>query len=228
MPVFPVFHYLPEHAQTHVHWVGDAIQPPHPLSSPLPLYAAKSLQSCPTLYDPIDGSPPGSPIPGILQARTLEWVAISFSNAWKWKVKVKSLSRVQTLSDPMDCSPPGSSVHGIFQAKVLEWGAIAFSAPPVYIFYFDSPQTHFLKSQAIFAKLKKMLVTQLCLTFCDPMDCSSRILEVGCHFLLQGVFLTQDQTWVTCMAGGLFTIWATREALNLKKVKAKKKKKGLQ
>ena len=56
--------------------------------------AAKSLQSCPTLCDPIDGSPPGSPIPGILQARTLEWAASSFSNAWKWKVKVKSLSRV--------------------------------------------------------------------------------------------------------------------------------------
>ena len=57
--------------------------------------AAKSLQSCLTLCDPIDGSSPGSPIPGILQARTLEWVAISFSNAWKWKVKVKSLSGVQ-------------------------------------------------------------------------------------------------------------------------------------
>ena len=55
---------------------------------------AKSLQSCPTLCDPIDGSPPASPVPGILQARTLEWVPISFSNAWKWKVKVKSLSRV--------------------------------------------------------------------------------------------------------------------------------------
>ena len=59
--------------------------------------AAKSLQSCPTLCDSIDGSPPGSPIPEILQARTLEWVAISFSNAWKWKVKVKSLSRVRSL-----------------------------------------------------------------------------------------------------------------------------------
>ena len=80
--------------------------------------AAKSLQSCPTLCDLIDSSPSGSPVPGILQARTLEWVAISFSNAWKWKVKVKSLSRVRpTLRDPMDCSLPGSSVHGIFQAK---------------------------------------------------------------------------------------------------------------
>ena len=86
--------------------------------------AAKSFQSCPTLWHPTDGSPLGSPIPGILQARTLEWVAISFSNAWKWKVKVKSLSHVQ-LSDPVDCSPPGSSIHGIFQARVLEWGAIS-------------------------------------------------------------------------------------------------------
>ena len=62
--------------------------------------AAKSLQSCATLCDFIDGSPPGSPVPGILQARTLEWVAISFSNAWKWKVKVKTLSHVQLLATP--------------------------------------------------------------------------------------------------------------------------------
>ena len=62
--------------------------------------AAKSLQLCLTLCDPIDGSPLGSPVPGILQARTLEWVAISFSNAWKWKVKVKSLSRVWLFSTP--------------------------------------------------------------------------------------------------------------------------------
>ena len=57
--------------------------------------AAKSIQLCPTLCDPWDGGPSGFPIPGILQARTLEWVVISFSNAWKWKVKVKSLSRVR-------------------------------------------------------------------------------------------------------------------------------------
>ena len=89
--------------------------------------AAKSLQSCLSLCDPIDSSPPGSPVPGILQARTLEWVAISFSNAWKWKVKVKPLSCVW-LPHPMDCSLPGSSVHGIFQARALEWVAIAFSS----------------------------------------------------------------------------------------------------
>ena len=62
--------------------------------------AAKSLQSCPTLCDPIDSSPLGSPVPGILQARTLEWVAISFSNEWKWKMKVKSLSSVRPSATP--------------------------------------------------------------------------------------------------------------------------------
>ena len=62
--------------------------------------AAKLLQSCLTLCDPVDGSPPGSPVPGVLQARTLEWVAISFSNAWKWKVKVKLLSCVRLFATP--------------------------------------------------------------------------------------------------------------------------------
>ena len=88
--------------------------------------AAMSLQSCPTLCDPIDGSPPGSPLPGILQSRTLEWVAIYFSNAWK-ESESEVAQSCPILSDPMDCSLPGSSIHGIFQARVLEWGAIAFS-----------------------------------------------------------------------------------------------------
>ena len=101
-------------ACTSVEWVAAAA-------------AAKSLQSCLTLCDPIDSCPPGSPVPGILQARTLEWVAISFSNTWKWKIKVKLLSSCLTPSDPMDCSPTGFSVHGIFQARVLEWVAIVFS-----------------------------------------------------------------------------------------------------
>ena len=75
--------------------------------------AAKSCQSCPTLCDPTEGSPPGSPVPGILQARTLEWVAISFSNAWKWKVKVKSLSHVRLLATPWTAphqAPPSMRV----------------------------------------------------------------------------------------------------------------------
>ena len=99
--------------------------------------AAKSLQSCPTLCNHIDGSPPGSDVPGILQARTLE----SWDSPGKntgvgchfllQSIKVKSESEVTqlcpTLRDPMDCSLPGSSVHGIFQARVLEWAATAFS-----------------------------------------------------------------------------------------------------
>ena len=105
--------------------------------------AAAPLQLCPTLCDPIDGRPPGSPVPGILQARTLEWVAISFSPSLGFSRQEhwsglpfpspmhESESEVTqscpTLSDLMDCSPPGSSVHGVFQARVLEWGAIAFS-----------------------------------------------------------------------------------------------------
>ena len=87
--------------------------------------AAKSLQSWQTLCDPIDCSPLGSPVPGILQTRTLEWVAISFSNAWKWKVKVKSLSSVRLLATPWTVAH--QAVHGIFQARILEW--VAFPSP---------------------------------------------------------------------------------------------------
>ena len=89
--------------------------------------AAKSLQSCLTLCNPINGSPLGSSVPGILQARTLEWAAISFSKCMKVKIESEVAESCLTLSDPMDCSLPGSSVHGIFQARVLEWVAIAFS-----------------------------------------------------------------------------------------------------
>ena len=129
--------------------------------------AAKSLQSCPTLCDHIDSSPPGAPVPGILQARTLEWVAISFSNAWKWKVKVKSLSRVQLCATP--------------------WTA-AYQAPPPMGF---SRQEYWSGAP---------LVTQLCPTLCEPMeparllcpwDSSGKNTGEGCHFLFQGIVLTQ-------------------------------------
>ena len=80
-------------------------------------YAAKSLQSCMTLCNPIDGSPPGSPVPGILQARTLEWVAVSFSNAWKWKVKVKLLSRVRLLATPWTAAYQAPQSMGVSRQK---------------------------------------------------------------------------------------------------------------
>ena len=86
--------------------------------------AAELLQSCPTLCDTTDSSPPGSSIPGIFQARILEWVAISFSNAC---MHAKSLQSCPTLCDPTDSSPPGSSIPGILQARTLEWVAISFS-----------------------------------------------------------------------------------------------------
>ena len=89
-------------------------------NSPASAAAAKSLQSCRTLCDPIDGSPPGSPIPGILLARTLEWVAISFSSAWKWKVKVKLLSRVRLFETPWTAAYQAPLSMGFFQARVLE------------------------------------------------------------------------------------------------------------
>ena len=99
---------------------------------------AKSLQSCPTLCDPVDGSPPGSPVPGILQARTLEWVAISFSNAWKWKVEAKSLSCVWLFATPwtVACQVPPSM--GFSRREY--WNGVPLPSPSsLYrVFYLDS------------------------------------------------------------------------------------------
>ena len=89
--------------------------------------AAKSLQSCPTLCDPIDGSPPGSAVPGILQARTLEWVAISFSNAWKWKVKVKSLSCARLLATPWTAAHQAPLSMGFSRQEY--WSGLPLPSP---------------------------------------------------------------------------------------------------
>ena len=103
--------------------------------------AAKSLQSCPTLCNPIDSSPPGSSVPGILQARTLEWVAMSFSRAWKWKVKVKSLSRVWLLlllllncfSRVQLYATPQTAVHQVPPSlgfsRQEHWSGLPFPSP---------------------------------------------------------------------------------------------------
>ena len=107
--------------------------------------AAKSLQSCLTLCDPTDGSPPGSAIPGILQARTLEWVALTFSNAWKWKVKVKLLSHARLLATP--------------------WTA-AYQAPPSMGF---SRQEYWSLDLRLCLHAKFL---QSCPSLCDPMDYS--------------------------------------------------------
>ena len=90
--------------------------------------AAKSLQSCPTLCDPIDGSPPGSPVPGILQARTLEWVAISFSSAWKWKVKGKLLNCVRLLVTPWTAAYQAPPSMGFSRQEY--WSGVPLPSPP--------------------------------------------------------------------------------------------------
>ena len=89
--------------------------------------AAKSLQSCPTLYDPIDSSPPGSPVPGILQARTLEWVAIVFHDAWRWKVKVKSLCHVWLLATPWTAAYRAPPSMGFSRHKY--WSGVPLPSP---------------------------------------------------------------------------------------------------
>ena len=89
--------------------------------------ATKSLQLCLTLCDPIDGSQPGSPVPGILQARTLEWVAISFSSAWKWKLKVKSLSCIQLFATPWTAAYQAPPSMGFSRQEY--WSGVPLPSP---------------------------------------------------------------------------------------------------
>ena len=96
--------------------------------------AAKSPQSCPILCDPIDGSPPGSPVPRILQARTPEWVAISFSNTWKWKVKGKSLSRVQLFATPWTAAYQAPPPMG-FSRQEEYWSGVPLPSPILHTSY---------------------------------------------------------------------------------------------
>ena len=110
--------------------------------------------SCPTLWDPIDGSPPGSPVPGILKARTLEWVAISFSNVWKWKVKVKSLSRVQLLVIPRTAAYQAPPSMGF--SRQGNWG----SAKNYTI---SKPQFKTCFIQQAFAECPPWVLSDLCI-----------------------------------------------------------------
>ena len=106
--------------------------------------AANSLQSCPTVCNPIDSTPAGSPIPGILQARTLECVAISFSNAQKWKVKVKSLSRVQLLVTPWTAAYQASPSMGFSRQEY--WSGLPLPSPSVLLSYHESHRNSFSDS----------------------------------------------------------------------------------
>ena len=111
-----------------LHWqVGSSPSAPPGKPNNLAAAAAKLLQLCLTLCDPIDGSPPGSPVPEILQARTLEWVAIFFSNAWKWKVKVKSLSRVWLLATPRTAAYQAPPSMGFSRQEY--WSGVPLLSP---------------------------------------------------------------------------------------------------
>ena len=138
------------------------------------LYAAtaKSLQSCPTLCDPIDGSPPGSAVPGILQARTLEWVAISFSNAWKWKVKVKSLSRIRPSVTPWTAAYQAPPSMGFSRQEYLQTPHPSSHPTIIYKqkidinFYKLLPKDLIVPSISLKLQLglnKSMLISKLCL-----------------------------------------------------------------
>ena len=168
--------------------------------------AARSLQLCLTLCDPVDGSPPGSSIhgriSGILQARTLEWVAISFSNAWKWKVKVKSLSRVW-LSDPMDHSLPGSSIHGTFQARVLEW-----ASGPVLPVYFWIPFVTVSKMPWCYRQNLLFPLNLHSPPSCEPLQKPGRLVWTLCTLLIA----YPNRSWVFplhiwCLCYHFFIRW---------------------
>ena len=159
--------------------------------------AAKSLQSCPTLCNPIDGSPPGSPVPGILQARITRVGCHFLLQCMKVKSESEVSQSCPTLRDPMDCSLPGSSVHGIFQARVLEWGAIAFSNVCARSF-------------------------QSCLTLCDlwtvthqaPLSMGilqARRLEWVDMSSSRESWKPRDQTCVPCIGKWILNHWTTRE-----------------
>ena len=163
--------------------------------------ATKSLQSCPTLCDPRDGSPPGSPVPGILQARTLEWVAICFSNTWKWKVKVKLLSRVWLLATPWIAAyqAPGSmllsgnlEILNIYKHKHSGIFALSLSFSKIHFLFlllwpfknlssllwnfilFCHPFQRVAYFYICFSSVQSLSRVQLC----DPMNCSMTGLPV--------------------------------------------------
>ena len=177
-------------------------------------YAAKSLQSCPTLCDPMDVSPPGSTAPGILRARTLEWVAISFSNACKWKVKVKLLSQPHGLQPTRLLCPwdfPGKSTgvgyHTLLQGIFLTEGSKLCLLCLLYWQVGSLPLVPAGWSLTIFAiPWAVVLQTPLSMEFSRP-ECWS-----GFPFPSPGDLLDSGITQIFCIVGGFFTICATWEA----------------
>ena len=201
-------------------WVG--FRPKHFNSIPPLFYylllsaaaaAAKSLQSCPTLCDPIEGSPPGSPVPGILQARTLEWVPISFSNAWNWKVKVKSLSRVRLFATPWTAAHQAVPSMGFSRQEY--WSGVPLPSPLLLS----------IISQ-IFVYLcfcMLLFVAKSWQCFCNPVDCSpsgSSVHGISLARILEWIAISfsrrspqpRDWTHVSCFERQILYRWINREA----------------
>ena len=175
--------------------------------------AAKSLQSCPTLCDPIDGNLPGSSVLGILQARPLEWVAISFCNAWKLKVKVKSLSRVRLLAAPWTAAHQAPQSMGVSRQEY--WSGLPLPSRPIN-------QEEPLKTQELLVaglsystiqKLTKQVSQQVggWQTWTNILILQARVLEWAAVSFSRGSSQPRDWTRVSCIAGRRFTIWATGE-----------------
>ena len=139
---------------------------------------AKSLQSCPTLCDPIDGSPPGSPVPGILQAGTLEWVAIFFSNAWKWKVKGKSLSRVRLLETPWTAAYQAPPSMGFSRQEY--WSGVPVSCVQFFATPWTAARQAFLSFNISRSLLKLMSIESVML--------SNRLILCRSLLLLPSIF----------------------------------------
>ena len=141
-------------------WLSNWTEPncwlflPFPVMIHIAAAAAANLgQLCPTLCDPIEGSPTGSSVPGILQARILEWVAISVSNAWKWKVKVKSLSRVWLLATPWTVAYQASPSMGF--SRQAYWSGLPLPSPMIHINY---TQNYFYEAKVVSSRTKSSTI----------------------------------------------------------------------
>ena len=152
---------------------------------------AKSFQSCPTLCDPINGSPPCSPIPGILQARTLEWVAISFCDAWKWKVKVKSLSRFRLLATPWTAAYQAPPSMGFSRQEYRS--GVPLPSPNMllkcFFFFFQFP-LYFQPVHWLF------LVTFITLIFCHYNMLSESPVEFSYWVTIKNEMCETSLKWV--------------------------------
>ena len=158
--------------------------------------AAKSLQSCPTLCDPTDSSSPGSPVPGILQARTLEWVAISFSNSWKWKVKVKSLSCVRLFVTPWTAAYQAPLSMGFSRQEY--WSGLPLPSPKMFRLVHNIPCCYVTSVMSDSVRPHRWQPTRLpC-----PWDSPGQNTGVGCYFLLQCMKVKSEsevtQSCLTC------------------------------